>query len=115
MHSSYEFKQTPIFSVRLDATKDLGLLEKIEAEISKNPTGGALLRGGIRKIRVAPSERATGKSGGYRVLYFYQMPDVIHLLFLIDKRKAPNLTPDQEEFLIQGLKRVLDDVARERN
>ena len=108
MKPLYQFIQTPVFSVRLDATKEPELLEEIETEIARNPLGGSLLRGGIRKVRIASSERAEGKRGGFRIWYFYQERERIYLLFLIDKRKAPDLTPDQEKMLIQGLKSLLD-------
>jgi hypothetical protein len=105
----YRFIQTPIFSMRLDATGEAGLLENIEGEISKNPKGGTLLKGGIRKIRVASSVRPEGKSGGFRIWYFYHESDLVYLLFLIDKRQAPDLTPSQEKFIIQELRQVLEE------
>lgn len=106
----YQFIQTPIFSVRLDAVGEPELLEEIEAEILGNPKGGSLLRGGIRKIRIASTKRPEGKRGGFRVWYFYQEEERIYLLFLIDKRKAPDLTSGQEKLLIQTLKRILDEI-----
>src|SRR5579859_6598418 len=110
MRPLYQFIQTPVFSSRLDAAKEPELLEEIETEIAKNPHGGSLLRGGIRKVRVASSKRAGGKRGGFRIWYFYQERESIYLLFLIDKRKAPDLTPGQEKMLAQGLKSILSDL-----
>jgi hypothetical protein len=111
----YEFIQTPVFSARLDATGETELLGSIESEIARNPQGGSLLRGGIRKIRVASSGRAGGKSGGFRIWFFHQVDDRIYLIFLIDKRKAPNLTPAQEKLLIYELARILDEVTKGGN
>jgi hypothetical protein len=110
MKPLYQFIQTPVFSVRLDALGEPELLEEIEREISRNPLGGSLLRGGIRKIRVASGKRAEGKRGGFRIWYFYQEAEKVYLLFLIDKRRAPDLTPSQENLLIQELRRILSDV-----
>jgi hypothetical protein len=109
MKPFYQFIQTPIFSARLDAAGEPELLEEIESEISRNPQGGSLLRGGIRKIRIASSKRAEGKRGGFRVWYFYQETERVYLLFLIDKRRVPDLTPSQENVLIQELRRILSD------
>jgi hypothetical protein len=53
--------------------------------------------------------RPEGKSGGFRVWYFHHEPDSLYLLFLIDKRQAPDLTPSQERFIIQELRQVLED------
>jgi hypothetical protein len=106
----YQFIQTPVFSVRLDAVGEPELLGEIESEILRNPLGGSLLKGGIRKIRVASSERAEGKRGGFRVCYFYQEVERVYLLFLIDKRRAPDLTSSQEAVLIRELRLILNDV-----
>ena len=54
-----------------------------------------------------------GKSGGYRVWYFYDEPDDIYLFFIIDKRKAPNLTVEQEKILVQDLKQALGKGKKE--
>ncbi|HTA77469.1 MAG TPA: type II toxin-antitoxin system RelE/ParE family toxin [bacterium] len=112
MNPFYEFIQTPIFSARLDESKEPGLLEEIEVEIANNPHAGSLLGGGIRKVRIASTKRSEGKRGGYRIWYFYQTGESIYLLFLIDKRKAPDLMPDQEKLLIRELKLVLSEVNR---
>jgi hypothetical protein len=114
MKPLYQFIQTPMFAARLDAVGELELLEEIECEILRNPLGGSLLKGGIRKIRVASGKRAEGKRGGYRIWYFYQEAERVYLLFLIDKRRAPDLTPGQEKVLIQELRRILNDVKRSK-
>ena len=107
MHPLYQFIQTPTFTSLLDETKEPGLLEAIEAEIIRNPQGGSLLRGGMRKIRVPSTRRAEGKSGGYRVWFYHHVPDNMLLLFLLDKRESADLTPAQEEGVYLGLKKVL--------
>jgi hypothetical protein len=61
----FRFIQTPIFSMRLDATGESGLLENIEGEISKNPKGGTLLKGGVSEKSgwlpvCGPREKAVG-------------------------------------------------------
>ena len=114
MKPLYQFIQTPIFSARLDDAGEPELLEEIETEILRNPLCGSLLKGGIRKIRIASGKRAEGKRGGFRIWYFYQEAERVYLLFLIDKRKAPDLTPGQESVLIQELRRILSGVKGRR-
>ena len=99
MPSSLSFVQTPVFSILLDETGEIGLLDAIEEEITKNPEGGALLKGGVRKIRVASTKRPEGKSGGYRVWFYHRKPSNVLLLFLLDKREAEDLTRAQELIL----------------
>lgn len=103
----YKFIQTPMFSKLLDETGEDGLLEAIEQEIIRSPEGGSLIKGGMRKLRVAPSERASGKSGGYRVWFYHDVPADMYLLFLLDKRVAGDLTPKQERVLALELKKAL--------
>ncbi len=103
----YKFIQTPLFSQLLDKTGEEGFLEAIEEEIIRNPEGGSLIKGGMRKLRVAPTQRASGKSGGYRVWFYHDVPADVYLLFLLDKRVAGDLTPQQEKILAVELKKAL--------
>ncbi len=103
----YQFIQPPIFSKLLDGTGEDGLLEAIEEEVLRNPKGRDSIKGGIRKTRVAPSTRKGGKSYGYRVWFFHDVPNDMYLLFLLDKREAGNSTPKQEKELDLELKKAL--------
>lgn len=107
MKKYYQFIQTPIFSKLLDECREDGLLEVIEEEIIRNPKGRDPIKGGISKTRVAPSARQGGKRYGYRVWYFHDVPNDMYLLFLLDKRYAGDLTPEQEKVLAQELKKAL--------
>ncbi len=104
MTGKYCFIQTPVFSMLLDETGETGLLDAIEEEIAKNPEGGALLKGGVRKIRVASTKRPEGKSGGYRVWFYHHKPSNVLLMFLLDKREAEDLTRAQELILAKVAK-----------
>lgn len=110
----YHFIQTPIFSSRLDATRDEGLQEAVEAEIAERPLGRAHIGGGIRKTRVASTKRTEGKSGGYRIWFLHHIPDDIYLLFLLDKHDAPDLTKEQEKMLVKEAKRMLKEAGGNR-
>ncbi len=103
----HHFIQSPIYSRLIDAIREEGLQTAIEEAINNNPNGGKLLGRGIHKLRVASTKRPEGKSGGYRVWYFFDEPDDIYLFFIIDKRKAPDLTVEQEKILVQDLRQAL--------
>jgi hypothetical protein len=103
----HHFIQSPIYSKLIDSIREAGLQLAIEEAINNNPNGGARLGGGIHKLRVSSTKRPEGKSGGYRVWYFYDEPDDIYLFFIIDKRKAPDLTVEQERILVQDLRQAL--------
>lgn len=65
-----------------------------------NPLAGSVMRhtGGVRKLRFAPPSRGSGKSGSYRVCYFYfPAPDVVYFVLIFPKSEQPNLTAEQEK------------------
>jgi hypothetical protein len=91
---------TPYFERRckklLSEKERAVLLATLEAD----PLAGSVVRGtgGIRKMRLA--REGGGKSGGYRIIYFFY--DVAHPLWLLDvypKNTQEELTPEQEKVL----------------
>ena len=64
--------------------------------LQENPLAGDVISGtgGVRKIRLAKEGR--GKSGGYRVIYFfYNISQPLYLLDLYAKSDQANLTKAQ--------------------
>src|SRR5688572_21544109 len=95
------FVQTRVFE-KTAISAGLGERELIalEEELRDDPYAGATVSetGGARKVRVALAGR--GKSGGARVLYFYNEPrDTIYFLLAYPKNVQPNLTRDQKKLL----------------
>jgi hypothetical protein len=110
--ANYEFIQFPAFSKQLDLVNEPDLLTVIEDELKNNPEAGALLKGGIRKVRIPARGRSGGKRGGFRVWhYFYTQGDRIFLLYLLDKREAQNISKSQEAFLVAALKTALNHLT----
>jgi mRNA-degrading endonuclease RelE of RelBE toxin-antitoxin system len=75
-----------------DATR-----EEITDFLARNPESGAVIpgTGGIRKLRW--TGRGKGKSGGYRIIYyFYNETAPICLLAMYAKNEREDLTPDQK-------------------
>jgi hypothetical protein len=99
----YQYIELEGFQKKLDRIGDPDLLETIQKTLSLNPMAGSLLKGGVRKARIKAPQRNEGKSGGYRVFfYFVDQKGVIYLIWLLDKREADNLSP-QEAQLLQDL------------
>jgi len=59
--------------------------------------------GGIRKARVSNPARGKGKRGGFRYFFLYlERRQHIHLLFLLDKDEAEDLS-EPERKILRGL------------
>jgi len=69
---------------------DLQLLEKTLAE---NPKNGIPLGGHCYKIRLANTSVPTGKSGGFRIIYYYVDSDgIVYLMSMYDKSELETLS-----------------------
>ena len=101
----------------LSAAADAGISEDLRSSIASllasDPEAGDELRwtGGCRKIRVAG--RGRGKSGGYRVVYFYTGPDLpVFLLTAFGKGEKGNLTRAESNTLAGLTKRLVDSYRK---
>ncbi len=100
----------PITETR-EFTKDIGdfigdkkLLSKdfddFKENLSDNPKAGDVISGtgGVRKIRIKSASK--GKSGGFRICYYYYQENVhIFLITIYQKSTQENLTADQKKRL----------------
>ena len=79
----------------------------IQAAMMLRPDAGNLIRGsgGLRKIRW--NFPGTGKRGALRVIYYWNPPDTIFMLFPYKKTEQEDLTPDQLKVLRQMVKELL--------
>lgn len=87
------FIETPVFTKQASG----GLfsdeeLKQLQEDLLENPQKGELIvgSGGLRKIRLARKDG--GKSGGFRVIYYRNTPEVIFLLLAYPKNQKDNLT-----------------------
>ncbi|WP_229733118.1 type II toxin-antitoxin system RelE/ParE family toxin [Sphingomonas psychrolutea] len=72
--------------------------DDVKTAIATNPLRGTPIAGGARKVRVAG--RGKGKSGGYRVVYFFGGGDIpIFLLTVFGKGEKDNLTKAEQNAL----------------
>jgi hypothetical protein len=100
--------QLAVFSRKLDELRfghdDVIALERI---VQENPFEGKLVVGthGLRKLRFARPDEHRGKSGSYRIGYFYY-PEfgVIVLGLLWDKSEKANLTTREKNVIAEAAK-----------
>lgn len=89
-------------SIKQDYAK---LLDELEA----NPSAGADLGGGVRKVRMAIGSKNRGKSHGARVITFTYAVDeaegIITLLFIYDKEERESISKAEIEQLLQEMSR----------
>lgn len=98
MHSVAE---TSIFTRRADALLEREDRAALVGTLASDPMAGDLVPGlgGIRKLRFAPAGR--GKSGGFRVIYYFASANrPILALLIYAKNEQANITPQQQKALL---------------
>ena len=81
---------------------------KLQLALVLRPEAGKIISGsgGLRKIRWKSS--GSGKRGGLRVIYFWDVPeDTIYMLLIYKKSKQEDLTPNQLKTLRNLVKEFL--------
>ena len=94
------FKETPIFTKKLESYNDEGLLRSIQDAILENHSIGNTIAGtgGIRKFRMPDISRGKGKRGGLRIIYLdLAEREITYLLYLYGKDEADDLTNDEKK------------------
>ena len=75
------------------------------SELEKNPTMGNEIFPNCRKARIAIKSKGKGKSGGGRIIFYFEIvEDTIILLFIYDKTEMENI---QTAFIEQILQQYL--------
>ncbi len=101
------FIETEFFQDMIKEEKDKWLEARVKTEILKDPSKGDLIpgAGGFRKIRIAKS--GTGKSGGYRVIYYdHEKEAKVYLTLIYSKSVKENIDQEVIEFLYNMAKRI---------
>lgn len=114
------FKETPIFTKKIDALGAVHLLGQIQDAILENPDAGSTISGtgGLKKMRVADPKRGKGKRGGLRVIYL-DLPAIFvtFLVYIYGKDEADDLTPDEKsalKYVVEILKGEGNEKAKNR-
>jgi len=83
-------------------------LQNLNDDLSINPKVGIALQHNCYKIRVANSSTPTGKSGGFRVVYYFiDKNDKVYLMTIYSKTQKDNLSENEllELLKLNGLDR----------
>jgi mRNA-degrading endonuclease RelE of RelBE toxin-antitoxin system len=92
-----------LFKKYKNISKDL---KKLQDTLLKDPKSGIELGENLYKIRLVNSSIPTGKSGGFRVVYYYiDQQENIYLLTIYSKRELENISDERlaEILKINGL------------
>ena len=103
-----EFIETPIFTKEIIRLIPDEIYRQLQWELVFRPNAGKLIRGsgGLRKIRC--NIPGSGKSGGIRVIYYWNYKETIFMLYPYAKNKQENLTPSQ----IAILKQIVEEYIK---
>ena len=94
------FVETSIFTKALRKLLPDDDYRALQLALALRPEQGPIIRssGGLRKVRWGLTSR--GKSGGVRVIYFWDQPrQQFYMLFAYAKNEQEDLTPDQLRIL----------------
>ncbi|MGE4456761.1 MAG: hypothetical protein AB7E13_07480 [Arcobacteraceae bacterium] len=71
-------------------------LKSLQMELTQNPICGISLGNNCYKIRVANSSIPTGKSGGFRVIYYYiDSQGIIYLMSIYSKSDLDSISDER--------------------
>lgn len=71
-------------------------LKQLNVQLQKNPYAGIALGSNLFKIRLANSSIPTGKSGGFRVVYYYfDGHQQLYLATLFSKNDLENISDEK--------------------
>jgi len=98
-----EFLEHPIFARQREGILDEVEMSSLMVLLTDRPDAGVLIPSGkgLRKLRVAA--KGKGKSGGARVIYYWQQQEpqdsLITFLSIYAKNRKENLSPKELKFL----------------
>lgn len=109
-----EFIETPLFeSQRKEMLIDEDY-RTFQSDLIRSPEMGSLIvgTGGLRKVRLAGESK--GKSGGYRCIYLFIKPDIVHLILLYQKGRKDSLTQKEKNLLKEVSRSIKREYDNER-
>ena len=99
--------ETPVFTRLIINLMPDDEYKELQSFIVNNPGSGKIIPGshGLRKLRWAG--KSHGKRGGFRLIYYWAIPETIFMLFIYSKNESEDLTKDQVKKLSQLVKEWL--------
>ena len=113
MYTMHTVAETPEFRLQAKRLLTEDEITRLIALLASDPKAGDLIpgTGGFRKLRFA--RKGEGKSGGYRVVYFYfneQLPVLLASIYA--KSQAENLTETQRNQLATIAAQIKQSIRR---
>ena len=99
-----EFVETSIFTQCITKLLTDDEYYELQAVLADQPKAGDVIpgAGGLRKLRWRAKGR--GKRGGLRVIYYCWSEDRLYMIFVYDKARQGDLTPEQ----LKGLRAYVE-------
>ena len=100
-----EFVETSSFTQRITKLLTDDEYYELQAMLADQPKAGDVIpgAGGLRKLRWRAKGR--GKRGGLRVIYYCWSEDRLYMIFVYDKARQGDLTPEQ----LKGLRAYVEE------
>ncbi|SMP71908.1 mRNA-degrading endonuclease RelE, toxin component of the RelBE toxin-antitoxin system [Desulfonatronum zhilinae] len=77
-------------------------LKRLQDTLTNDPRAGIALTASLHKLRLSNSSTATGKSGGFRVIYYYiDRRGHLYLLKLYSKTEVAGISEDTLKAILQ--------------
>ena len=101
------FIETSTFTKEIQRLIPDDIYRMLQSALMLRPDAGSLIRGGsgLRKIRW--NLPGSGKRGSLRIIYYWDPPDIIYMLFPYRKNEQEELTMDQIKLLRGIVKELL--------
>ena len=102
-----EFRELKSFSEKIDKIATTDDFAFLQVELIEHPEKGVLIRGagGARKIRMRIGGK--GKSGGARVIYYYQISNsVILFIHAFAKNEKANISDKEKKDIAAFIRRI---------
>ena len=101
------FIETPVFTKEIRSLLPDDHYRLLQKGLLFRPDAGDIIRGsgGLRKLRW--KRPGMGKRGGLRIIYYYDKPVTIYMLFVYPKNKQDDLTNQQLKYLTAIMKEYL--------
>jgi len=101
------FIETPIFTKEITQLISDEIYHQLQWALIFRPEAGKIIKGsgGLRKIRC--SIPGAGKRGGIRIIYYWDDPETIYMLFPYKKNAQEDLTTSQLKTLSALVKEYL--------
>lgn len=102
-----EFIETSIFTKQVVKLLPDQSYQKLQSILLLNPGAGAIIKGsgGLRKVRW--NLPGAGKRGALRVIYYFDQPETIYMLFMYKKNEQEDLRREQVKILKKAIKENL--------